>query len=215
MSKINLYSLKSDKASQISVPKEIAGEENTALLAQAIHVYRDRQHAGVSRVKTRGEIARTTKKWFKQKGTGNARHGARSAPIFVGGGVAHGPKGIKRVLTLSKKMKKKALSAALYYKLGKGQVSAFNSTGALTKTKEAKELVENIVKGELGGRKKYKLTFVLSPETMKSSRLFRNIENVNIAVYGNLNSYGAYFGGNLIFDMANFEEKNTKKAIGK
>lgn len=91
-----------------------AAPARTQLLGQALRVYISNSHQGTSRVKTRSEVARTKKKWFKQKGTGNARHAQRSAPIFVGGGVAHGPKGLRPApLTLSQKQKREALKAAL------------------------------------------------------------------------------------------------------
>lgn len=87
---------------------------NEQLLAQAIRVYQYNDHQSTSRVKTRGEVIRTKKKWFKQKGTGNARHAQRSAPIFVGGGVAHGPKGLSTAnLKLSQTQKRQALRSAL------------------------------------------------------------------------------------------------------
>jgi large subunit ribosomal protein L4 len=90
------------------------GPARDQLIGQALRVYTSNSHQGTSRVKTRGEVNRTKKKWFKQKGTGNARHAARSAPIFVGGGVAHGPKGVRpNNLTLSQKQKREALKAAL------------------------------------------------------------------------------------------------------
>ncbi len=87
---------------------------NNQLLAQAVRVYIANQHIGTSKVKTRSEVVRTKRKWYRQKGTGNARHGARSAHIFVGGGVAHGPKGLqKAALKLSRQMKHKALMISL------------------------------------------------------------------------------------------------------
>lgn len=87
---------------------------NEALIAQAVRVYRSNQRQGTSKVKTRAEVARTKKKWFKQKGTGNARHGARTPNIFVGGGVSHGPNGTQNwALKMSRQMKKKALMSAL------------------------------------------------------------------------------------------------------
>ncbi|MDQ5951091.1 MAG: large subunit ribosomal protein [Patescibacteria group bacterium] len=90
------------------------GPVRDQLLGQAVRVYTSNSHQGTSKVKTRAEVARTKKKWFKQKGTGNARHAARSAPIFVGGGVAHGPKGVRPAnLTLSQQQKRQALKSAL------------------------------------------------------------------------------------------------------
>lgn len=86
---------------------------NQVVLSQAIRVYRSNLRQGTSKVKTRSEVARTKKKWFKQKGTGNARHGARTPNIFVGGGVSHGPNGEQNWrLSLPQKMKHAALISA-------------------------------------------------------------------------------------------------------
>ncbi len=91
-----------------------AAEVNKQLLAQAILVYRSNGRQGTSATKTRSQVNATTKKWFKQKGTGNARHGAQSAPIFVGGGRAHGPKANSNWSKgLTKVLKRKALNSAL------------------------------------------------------------------------------------------------------
>ncbi len=76
------------------------------ILAQAIHIYREDSHRGVAKTKTRGEVDLTKHKVYKQKGTGNARHGAKSSPIYVGGGVAFGPTGYKTSpMSLNQKMK--------------------------------------------------------------------------------------------------------------
>lgn len=87
---------------------------NQQLIAQAVRVYLSNQRQGTSKTKTRSEIARTKKKWFKQKGTGNARHGARTPNIFVGGGVSHGPTGLQNYsLKMSASQRKNALKSAL------------------------------------------------------------------------------------------------------
>src|SRR5260221_7335072 len=87
---------------------------SASTVAQAVRVYLGNQRQGTAKVKTRGEVERTKKKWYKQKGTGGARHGARSAPIFVGGGVSHGPTGTTDwSLKMSKPMRKVALRTAL------------------------------------------------------------------------------------------------------
>ena len=67
-------------------------EVNLNTLAQAMHVYHDRMHPGLARVKTRGEVNRTTKKLYKQKGTGNARRGDKNTNIMKGGGHGHSKK---------------------------------------------------------------------------------------------------------------------------
>jgi large subunit ribosomal protein L4 len=87
---------------------------NQALIAQAVRVYLSNQRQGTSKVLTRSEVSRTKKKWFKQKGTGNARHGARTPNIFVGGGVAHGPTGEQNWnLKMATTMRRSALISAL------------------------------------------------------------------------------------------------------
>ncbi len=81
--------------------------------AQAVHdlvtAYRANRRTGSACAKTRGEVSGNNKKMYRQKGTGNARHGTSKAPIFVGGGVAHGP----RPRDYSKKVTKNTRRLAL------------------------------------------------------------------------------------------------------
>lgn len=123
-----------------------AAEVNKQLLAQAILVYRSNGRQGTSATKTRSAVSATTKKWFKQKGTGNARHGAKSAPIFVGGGRAHGPKANSNWSKgLTKVLKRKALESALSAQSGIVFVSDYLNelTG---KTQEAAALLAPVAK---------------------------------------------------------------------
>jgi large subunit ribosomal protein L4 len=80
-------------------------EVNLSMLAQYIRVYMANARQGTASTKDRSQIIGTTKKVYKQKGTGNARHGSMKAPIYVGGGVAGGPKPRDYSLGLSKKQK--------------------------------------------------------------------------------------------------------------
>src|SRR4030043_754050 len=122
MNKIEVYTIDANKKADISTPSNFKEKVNLSLLSQAIRVYGDRKHPGLNRAKTRSEVRGSTRKIYRQKGTGFARHGAKSAPIFVGGGIAHGPKGIKRILTLPSKMKKQALGLAFSSKLESGDI---------------------------------------------------------------------------------------------
>ncbi|MBP7774413.1 50S ribosomal protein L4 [Candidatus Woesebacteria bacterium] len=117
---------------------------NERSLAQVLRVYLANERQATSKTKSRGEVSRTKKKLYKQKGTGGARHGARSAPIFVGGGVAHGPKGLENwSLKLSKKQRKQALSAALSLQIEIIRVAeGFEKTP--TSTKAAAELLKSL-----------------------------------------------------------------------
>ncbi len=115
---IPVYSVSGKPAEAWQYPAEVLGHANPALLAQAIRVYQSNLHQKTSKVKTRGEVDGSTKKIYRQKGTGNARHGAKYAPIFVGGGIAHGPTGIRaNLLVLPKAMRRRALGAAIQAKL--------------------------------------------------------------------------------------------------
>jgi len=209
MGKVNVYSAKGTKLSSISLPKKFSEKENFALLAQALRVYEARKHPGLSKVKSRGEVSLTTKKLYRQKGTGRARHGARSAPIFVGGGVAHGPKGVKRKLSLPKKMRQKALNIALSLKAQNGEVVAVSGLDTLKKTKEAKNLINSLLSKEKKEGKK--TTFVLSEASKSASLALRNIKGVAIVDFKNLNAYQVYFGGVLVVDKKAFAKGKVKK----
>lgn len=199
--KITNYSIKGTKLTDLSLPKELGGvAENSALLAQAIRVYEERSHTGLADTKTRAEVNRTKKKWYKQKGTGGARHGAKSAPIFVGGGVAHGPKPVRRVLTLPKKMVQKALSQALSLKAAGRKIVAVTGMEKFTKTSQVAALLK-----KLGPAAKY--TFVLNEKNFGVKRYFRNIPEVKILLYRNLNAFDVFLGGTIVFDAGIFVKK--------
>ena len=77
---------------------------------------------GTHSTKSRGEVNRTKAKWYRQKGTGRARHGSRNAPIFVGGGVAHGPRPRKYTKKMPKKMRRAALRSLLSAKAAEDEI---------------------------------------------------------------------------------------------
>jgi len=208
MLKVTHYTSKGVKSTDFSLPKEMDVKENINLMAQAARVEESRKHPGLSKAKTRAEINRTTKKWYRQKGTGRARHGARSAPIFVGGGVAHGPKGIKRTLNLTKDMNKKALFSGIKILSKKGKVFVVSGISSMTKTKDAKVLLEKILKNL---NFKTKVTLVFAEKNIKIKKAFANIKNVKTEVYKNMNVRKVLLSEYLIFDKDIFE-KETKKA---
>jgi large subunit ribosomal protein L4 len=103
-----------DQVGTVELPADIFEVEvNTALMHQAYVRQMANARLGTHKAKTRGEVNRTKAKWYRQKGTGRARHGARSAPIFVGGGAAHGPKPHKYTLKMPRTMRRAALRSAL------------------------------------------------------------------------------------------------------
>lgn len=202
MLKVNSYTVKGVKQPAFTLPKVLEAKENPRLLAQAIRVYEDRTHGGFAKAKTRAEVNRTKKKVYKQKGTGGARHGSRSAPIYVGGGVAHGPKGFKKELTLSKSLRQKALPVAISAKVKNGEVVVLDGISKLTKTKDVGSLLSKLGKE---GFKRF--TFILNEKNINARKTLRNLKNVKVVLNKNLNAYQVFFGGLLVFDKEIFNKK--------
>jgi len=100
---------------------------NAKLLTQSVRVYLTNQRQGTVSTKTRTEVTGSTRKIYKQKGTGRARHGSIKAPVFVGGGVAHGPKPKDYHLKLNKKQRVKALVYALNLKANEKNIFVLNN----------------------------------------------------------------------------------------
>lgn len=211
MKKVNVYSNKGVKQGVVALPKSLQGEKNAALLAQALRVYTSRSHPGLSKTKTRGEIKISTRKIYRQKGTGMARHGAKSAPIFVGGGKAHGPDGRKRELVLPGKMKKKALTTALRMKVDKGSLVVIKGLSGLKKTKETAALIEKVVKHENLTNGNNRFSFIISDGNRNVRKVIRNIQKVKILPFENLNAYDVYFGGILFLDSEIIIKKDDLK----
>ena len=212
MTKLDVFSAKGVKKEAVNMPKDFIEKENPALLAQAIRVYEGRQHPGLSKIKTRGEVVASKRKIYRQKGTGRARHGALSAPIFVGGGKAQGPKGVKRKLELPKKMRKKATGVALGQKVRSGDLLVIDGLSFLKKTKEAQKLIDKILKSR---KEKGKVSFILSEKNFSAVRAIRNIPNAEAISFHNLNAHQVFYGGILLLDKEILTPKTktkTKKA---
>jgi large subunit ribosomal protein L4 len=109
-----IYDMKGEKAGEIELRPEIfEAPINVPLMHQAFERQMANARQGTHKAQTRSEVSRTTRKWYRQKGTGRARHGSRSANLFVGGAVAHGPKVRDYAKKMPRKMRKGALRAAL------------------------------------------------------------------------------------------------------
>ena len=186
---VEVFGLAGEKVSSISLPGEIFGAKvNPVLMAQAVRVYLANQRSGTASTKTRGEVSGTTKKVYRQKGTGRARHGAAKAPIFVGGGISFGPKPRSFNLNMPKKMKRSALFSALSSKLQDKKVMVVDFTDASGKTKEIAKALKNLgVTRKNGDAQNVLLVADKAQEMVKRSA--RNIEGVYVEVAGNLHTY--------------------------
>jgi large subunit ribosomal protein L4 len=155
-------------------------EVSPSLLAQAIHIYQENSHQGVSKTKTRGEIDATKHKVYKQKGTGGARHGAKSAPIFVGGGVVFGPTGYKNTpLSFNQKMKVKALL---------GILSLYNKEGRLLSV-DVSSLSTSSTKNALNILGKDKAALVHFDESKEVLNSVSNLKNISLYSARRLNVF--------------------------
>lgn len=158
---------------------------STTLVAQAVRVYLANQRAGTAKTKTRAEVNLTKKKWFKQKGTGNARHGAQSAPIFVGGGVAHGQQGNSNwKLSMSQSMRRRALETVLSLQAQAGKVKISSGWSDISgKTKEAVNALSAL---EVANKAVLLVTGVYTEEMDKATR---NIGNLFVCQAKDLTAY--------------------------
>ncbi|MBN1203199.1 MAG: 50S ribosomal protein L4 [Anaerolineae bacterium] len=112
-----------DQVGTIELPADIFEVEvNAGLMHQAYVRQMANARLGTHKTKSRSEVLLTKAKWYRQKGTGRARHGARSAPIFVGGGVAHGPKPRSYDKKMPRKMRRQALRSTLSALLADDQI---------------------------------------------------------------------------------------------
>ncbi len=212
MIKVQSFSAKGVKLEDYKLPKEFETEKNPGLLAQAIHVYEERSHVGLRKTKTRSEVNRTTKKLYRQKGTGGARHGSRRANLFVGGGVALGPRPEKRILTLPNKLKDYARALAYSLKAGEKQLVLVSGVSGIGRTKEASNLVNALQKAT--GAKKF--TFILSEDSKGVVRFFKNLSRAKVVFYKNANVYDIFRGGMIVLDESIYgkpskEVKPSKK----
>jgi len=112
-----------EKVGEIELRDDIFGiKPNGPVMHQALVRQLANRRLGTHDTKTRGEVNRTKAKWYRQKGTGRARHGSRNAPIFVGGGIAHGPTPRSYTQSMPRKMRRLALRSALSAKAAQERI---------------------------------------------------------------------------------------------
>ena len=184
---IQVVDTKGKSIGKLNLSDEIyALKADRMLLAQAARVYLANRRQGTAKVKSRGEVRGSGKKIWRQKGTGRARHGDRYAPIFVGGGVAHGPRGNQHVKRkMSRAMKRKALFASLSLKVKTGKLLVVDGLEKLTpKTKVMSQAIEAISKGE-----RENLAIILSQNADVVKRSARNLSGVSLLSATKLNAY--------------------------
>jgi large subunit ribosomal protein L4 len=141
--KQTVLNLDAQSAGEIDLKDEIFGLEPRADLIQRVIVWQlAKRRAGTHKTKTRGEINKTTRKMYKQKGTGRARHGAASATQFRGGAKPFGPKPRDHAIGLPKKVRQLGLKIALSSKLADGKLVVLDQ--ASLEQPKTKQLAERV-----------------------------------------------------------------------
>jgi large subunit ribosomal protein L4 len=189
-----IYNQKGAEAGSINLPAKVfAAKWRADLVHQVVEGMRSNKRSGTADTKDRSEVRGGGRKPWKQKGTGRARHGSSRSPIWVGGGVTHGPlveKNYKR--KVSKKMRAQALFSVLSKKLKDGEIVFVDSFSiSPIKTKAALLVMNNLAKvsgiKSLAGSKKKRVLMALFERNEKAEKSFRNLPQLEMVFLKNLN----------------------------
>jgi large subunit ribosomal protein L4 len=156
-------------------------EQGIGLMHQLFTLQLANARQGTHNTKRRGEVRGSTAKIYRQKGTGRARHGARTAPIFVGGGIAMGPKPRKYTKNMPKKMRRKAIRVALSALLNDEQLIFVDKLEfEQPKTRQMKDALQAITGGESA-------LVVLAQKDEAVSRSVHNLPKAHVILASYLN----------------------------
>ena len=204
--KLNLLNIEGSKSETIDVSDKIMKLKfNHKLVKYVIDWQLNHQKPRTAKTKQRNEIKGSTKKIYAQKGTGGARHASRKAPLFVGGGQAHGPKGaVYKVKKINKKVKKLALAQTLAKKNTDKQLHILSDvTKEVKKTKDFNKFLNT-----------NKLLNVLIVSDKDSEKNFvksaRNIKNIKVIRDEGANIYDLLKFTNVIITASSIKKIETR-----
>lgn len=196
MATANSISITATEGKSVTLPKVFTDKPNKQLLAQAVRVFLGNQRSAAAHTKTRSFVNRTTKKMYKQKGTGNARHGSAAAPGFVGGGVAFGPTGEQNyTLSFPTAMRRMAVKSALAKKaFDKKVLVVTEADKASGKTAQVAKIIPS------------RSLVVASAKEENFVRACRNLPQVQVTYANQLNTYSVLTTHNLVISDAALAE---------
>jgi large subunit ribosomal protein L4 len=180
-------------------------EAKTHVLYEVVNWQLAKRRRGTASTQTRSEVSRTGKKLYSQKGTGNARHGDRAAPIYVGGGAAFGPKPRDYSYTLPKKVRKLGLAMAVSSRAAEGKVVAVDGFDVDGKTKN---FVAWAKKHGMDGSER---VFLVTSDEM-TIRAAKNLPWVTAVKAAGLNTYDILRHQVLVADKGVLEALHGDKA---
>lgn len=183
-----VYSHQGVETGKVTLPDTLFGVVwSNDLVHEVVVGMQANARAGTAHTKTRGDVRGGGKKPWKQKGTGRARHGSSRSPIWVGGGVSHGPRNDKDYsVKINRKVRQKALAMVLSKKLADQEVLFVESLGmAALKAKDAKAALVAIAKGtgnaSLTTKRKNAALVILSGRNEAVELSLRNFGNFEVA----------------------------------
>ena len=195
MASAKLYDFNGESKGTIDLPSGIfEGAVNKPVLYDAIRMYLANRRSGTAKTKERGEVNYSTRKPYRQKGTGRARAGRRSSPIWKGGGTVFGPHNRDYRYAIPKKMKRIALQSALIDKGGSESVVIVE--GLQMEEPKTKRFGEFLGGVGLGGKKILFVTDTFDENVYKSTR---NLPGVEFILSRNINAYEVIKADVLLF----------------
>lgn len=201
--KLEVLSIQGESTGRsVELPSDIFGiEPNEHAVYLAVKQYLANQRQGTHKAKERSEIAGSTRKLKRQKGTGTARFGDIKNPVFRGGGRIFGPRPRNYSQKLNKKLKMLARKSALSSKAGAGQIVIVEDFAF--ETPKTKEYVNILSKLNLSGQK----TLLVTPEYEKTVVLSsRNLQNTRVVRAQDLNTYEILHSKTLILSEGSLDK---------
>jgi len=204
---IKVLNLEGNKSQNLKISNDLTGlKVNNRLLKYVIDWQINHSKKRLAKTKQRNEIVGSTRKIYAQKGTGGARHASRKAPIFVGGGIAHGPKGDNyKIKKINRKIRKIALAQSISKKNMNKELYIFEDIKK--EIKKTKIFNNFLIKNKLNN-----VLVVSDKETHKNIfKSVRNIRNVKLIIDEGVNLYDFFKFKNILFTETSI--KNIQKRL--
>ncbi len=206
--KLEKINLDGKKTSIDILDSIVSAKVNKKLVSSLLYKTNANYKGRKAKTKQKNEIIGSTSKIYAQKGTGNARHASRKAPIFVGGGIAHGPKGEDKykIRKINKSEKKKSISSLITEKNNDKNLIIFSDfTKEITKTKEMNKILEKF-------QAQNSLMILDKISKDKIIRSIKNIPNVKVTDVNHFSSYDVLKFNKIVFTESSMRQLEKKYA---